>query len=127
MGEKILLNFEAWKVKQIKRSNDRMKIQIKLGKEEAQAFKNFIEMVKPPEVNEDDFIRGIFRIGVETMEQRLMDAVEKHAEENNIDLTEMREQVEAAEKAAEAEKEVIVPVVGEVSELNLNKEKTDEA
>jgi len=127
MGEKILLNFEAWKVKQIKRSNDRMKIQIKLGKEEAQAFKNFIEMVKPPEVNEDDFIRGIFRIGVETMEQRLMEAVEKHAEENNIDLTEMREQVEAAEKAAEAEKEVIVPVVGEVSELNLNKEKTDEA
>ena len=127
MGEKILLDFEAWKVKQIKRSNDRMKIQIKLGKEEAMAFKNFIEMVKPPEVNEDDFIRGIFRIGVETMEQRLMDAVEKHAEENNIDLTEMREQVEAAEKAAQEDNEVTVPIVGEVSELNFNKEKTDEA
>ena len=99
-----------------------MKIQIKLGKEEALAFKNFIEMVKPPEVAEDDFIRGIFRIGVETMEQRLMDAVEKHAAENNIDLTEMREQASAEEK-----EEVIVPVVGEVSELNLSKEKTDEA
>tara|TARA_R110000824_G_scaffold120991_10_gene276868 strand:- start:9367 stop:9735 length:369 start_codon:yes stop_codon:yes gene_type:complete len=122
MGDKIILDFEAWKVKQIKRSNGRMKIQIKLGKEEALAFKNFIEMVKPPEVAEDDFIRGIFRIGVETMEQRLMDAVEKHAAENNIDLTEMREQASAEEK-----EEVIVPVVGEVSELNLSKEKTDEA
>ena len=122
MGDKIILDFEAWKVKQIKRSNGRMKIQIKLGKEEALAFKNFIEMVKPPEVAEDDFIRGIFRIGVETMEQRLMDAVEKHAAENNIDLTEMREQANAEEK-----EEVIVPVVGEVSELNLSKEKTDEA
>ena len=32
-----------------------MKLQIKLTKEEALAFKNFTEMVKPPEIADTDF------------------------------------------------------------------------
>ena len=64
-----------------------MKLQIKLGKEEALAFKNFTEMVKPPEIDEHDFLKGIFKIGIETMEMRLMEAIKEHAEENNIDLS----------------------------------------
>ena len=72
MEEKLVLNFDSWNIKQIDRTRDRMKLQIKLSKEEATAFKNFMEMVKPPEIGEDDFLKGIFKIGVETMEAILI-------------------------------------------------------
>lgn len=89
MDEKILLNFESWKIKTTNRSKNRMKVQIKFNKEEAQAIKNFMEMVKPPELSEDDFMKGIFKIGVETMEVKLLEAVKSHAEENDLDLSAM--------------------------------------
>lgn len=75
-----------------------MKLQIKLSKEEAQAFKNFTEMVKPPEIPEDDFLKGIFKIGVETMEMKLMEAVQQHAQENDIDLDKLAEETESVEE-----------------------------
>lgn len=78
-----------------------MKLTVKLSKEEGLAFKNFTEMVKPPEISDDDFLKGIFKIGIETMEAKLMDAVQKHAAENNINLEEMREEAKATEAAAE--------------------------
>jgi len=87
MDEKITLDFQSWNIKQIERTRNRMKLQIKLNKEEAQAFKHFMEMVKPPEIDEQDFLKGIFKIGIETMEMRLMEAVQKHAEENDLDLS----------------------------------------
>ena len=80
-----------------------MKLQIKLGKDEALAFKNFMEMVKPPEIAESDFLKGIFKIGVETMETKLMEA-------NSLDVE------ESAELDA-AQEEIIVPVMGEMSSL----------
>ena len=64
-----------------------MKLQVKLSKEEATAFKNFTEMVKPPDISDDDFLKGIFKIGVETMEAKLLEAVQRHAEENDLDLS----------------------------------------
>jgi len=79
-----------------------MKLQVKLNKEEAQAFKNFMEMVKPPEVPEDDFLKGIFKIGIETMEEKLMLALKEHAEKNDIDLDQAVKDVDA-EAEAEAE------------------------
>tara|TARA_R100001086_G_scaffold141413_1_gene74242 strand:+ start:515 stop:844 length:330 start_codon:yes stop_codon:yes gene_type:complete len=85
MTDKIVINFDSWKIKQIDRTRDRMKLQIKLSKDEALAFRNFMGMVKPPEIAEDDFLKGIFKIGVETMEMKLMEAVQQHAEENNLD------------------------------------------
>mgnify|MGYP003108996832 FL=1 len=75
-----------------------MKLQIKLSKEEAQAFKNFTEMVKPPEIPDDDFLKGIFKIGVETMEMKLMEAVQQHAQENDIDLDKLAEETESVEE-----------------------------
>jgi|TARA_R100000458_G_C8276463_1_gene251785 hypothetical protein len=98
MKEKLVLNFESWNIKQINRSKDRMKLQIKLSKEEAQAFKNFTEMVKPPEIPDDDFLKGIFKIGVETMEMKLMEAVQQHAQENDIDLDKLAEETESVEE-----------------------------
>ena len=64
-----------------------MKLQIKFNKEEALAIRNFMEMVKPPELSEDDFMKGIFKIGVETMEVKLLEAVKNHAEDNDLDLS----------------------------------------
>jgi len=89
MDEKIVLNFEDWDIKKTLRSRDRMKLQIKFNKEETLSIKNFMSMVKPPEISEDDFLKGLFKLGVETMEVKLMDAVKQHAEENDLDLSEM--------------------------------------
>ena len=87
MKESITLNFENWNTKLTQRTRDRIKLQVKLGKDEALAFKNFMEMVKPPELDENTFFKGIFKLGVETMEMKLMEAVKQHAEENDMDLS----------------------------------------
>jgi len=110
-----VLDFDSWKIKPITRTRDRMKLQIKLSKEEAQAFKNFMELVKPPEIPEDDFLKGIFKIGVETMEIKLMEAVQEHAAKEGIDITQ-----------PEPKEVISAPIVGEFSELNPTEEKTDE-
>jgi len=82
----ILLDLTNWSITTKERSRDRMKLQIKLNKTEAQSLKNFTTIVKPDEVSEADFLKSVFKIGLEEMEIRLMNAVEKHAEENDIDL-----------------------------------------
>ena len=51
MEKKIVLNIKDWKLKRLERSNNRMKLQIKFNKEETMAVKNFMEMVKPPEIS----------------------------------------------------------------------------
>jgi len=122
MNEKIEFDFADWNFKLIERTKNRMKLQIKLSKEEAQAFKNFTEMVKPPEIADTDFLKGIFKIGVETMETRLLEAVQKHAEENDIDLS----GVGLKQPEEDAKEEIVVPVSGEYSELKSPKETDDE-
>lgn len=87
MEDKLEIDFDSWRIKLTERSRDRMKLQIKFSKEETIALKNFMEMVKPPELSQDDFFKGIFKIGVETMEVKLMDAVKQHAEDNDLDLS----------------------------------------
>tara|TARA_R110000744_G_scaffold284519_3_gene396026 strand:- start:385 stop:690 length:306 start_codon:yes stop_codon:yes gene_type:complete len=89
MSEKITLKIDTWQLKLQERTRNRMKLQIKFSKEEALAVKNFMKMVKPPEISEDDFMRGVFKLGIETMEMKLMDAVKDHMEENNIDASAM--------------------------------------
>lgn len=111
MDEKIVLNFEDWDIKKTSRSRDRMKLQIKFNKEEALAIKNFMSMVKPPEIPEDDFLKGLFKLGVETMEVKLMDAVKQHAEENDLDLSEMGID-EDSSPSPDAPMEVMVDVSG---------------
>ena len=88
--EEINLNLADWSFKLQERRRNRMKLQIKLSKLEAQAFKNFAEVVKPDEISDADFLKSVFKIGLEEMENRLMSAVEKHAEENDIDLESLK-------------------------------------
>ena len=120
MTEKLVLNFDEWNLKLVERTRDRMKLQIKLSKDEAQAFKNFMEMVKPPEIAEADFLKGIFKIGVETMEMKLMEAVQKHAEEEGIDLDQVAEDADKAQDVSDLEddqEQIVATVMGAKSDL----------
>ena len=121
MTEKLVLNFDEWNINLIDRTKNRMKLQIKLSKDEAQAFKNFMGMVKPPEIDEIDFVKGIFKIGVETMEMKLMEAVQQHAEEEGVDLDKLQEDAETARDVAELEadqEEIVATVMGDMSDLS---------
>lgn len=80
-------NYDDWTIITKERTRDRMKLQVKLSKIEAQSFKNFMEAVKPLEVSEDDFMKALFRVGMEEMERKLVEAAEKYVEDNKEDLT----------------------------------------
>jgi|TARA_R110000744_G_scaffold75933_1_gene150742 hypothetical protein len=67
------------KIKVTERSRGRMKIQIKLSKDEAEGFKNFCKL-KPPELNDETFYKQIFFAGCNTMTEQIRDLVAKHEE-----------------------------------------------
>tara|TARA_R110002020_G_C16296617_1_gene772847 strand:- start:1646 stop:2008 length:363 start_codon:yes stop_codon:yes gene_type:complete len=119
METKFVLNIKDWKLTRLERSKNRMKLQLKFNKDETMAIKNFMEMVKPPEISEDDFLKGLFKLGIETMESKLMQAVEEHMEENDLDPSAIGVKPDHPE-------EIVVPVVGEVSELKSTKDTKDE-
>ena len=79
---KIKFDFHNWKVKIVERSRNRMKFQLKLGTEEAEAFKTFANSVKPTEVSMEDFVRSIFFRGVQSLEKKITEDLVKHMEEN---------------------------------------------
>jgi len=62
-----------------------MKFQLKLNKEEAEAFKNFSNTVKPEELGMEDFVRSIFFNGVRSLEEQLTTNLVQHMEENRSD------------------------------------------
>lgn len=64
-----------------------MKFQIKMGMEETEAFKNFMNELKPDHVSEDDFVRTLFYKGVEKFQMELFEQMQNFIEENkeNID------------------------------------------
>ena len=57
-----------------------MKMQIKMGAEEAEAFKNFMGELRPENVSEDDFIRTIFYKGVEKFQEELFQQMQEYME-----------------------------------------------
>jgi hypothetical protein len=59
-----------------------MKFQLKLDKQEAEAFRNFANTVKPTEINMNDFVRSIFFNGVRALEEELTTNMVKHIQEN---------------------------------------------
>jgi len=59
-----------------------MKFQLKLDKQEAEAFRNFANTVKPTEINMNDFVRSIFFNGVRALEEELTNNMVKHIQEN---------------------------------------------
>lgn len=59
-----------------------MKFQLKLDKEEAEAFRNFANTVKPTDLNMNDFVRSIFFNGVRHLEEELTQNMVNHIQEN---------------------------------------------
>ena len=59
-----------------------MKFQLKLNQEEAEAFRNFANTVKPEDLSMNDFVRSIFFNGVRTLEEQLTANLVQHMEEN---------------------------------------------
>jgi len=80
---------EGWKIKIDYRSKNRMKFQLKLNQEEAEAFRNFANAVKPNELGMTDFVRSLFFHGIRALEQELTNNMVQHMEAN-------REQYEAS-------------------------------
>ena len=86
LPDKIKFDFDSWDIKLTERRRNRMKLQIKLDKDQAVAFKNFSSVCKPDEVTDNDFIKTIFLTGVEAMNKELADLVKQYAKENKEDL-----------------------------------------
>ena len=76
---------QGWKVTTEYRSKNRMKFTLKLNQEEAEAFRNFANAVKPDQINMNDFVRSIFFNGVRSLEQELTQNMVTHMEENRAD------------------------------------------
>jgi len=82
----IKLDVSKWNIRIDERKRNRMKLQIKLSKDEAQAFKNFSDVCKPQEITDDAFIKTVFVTGIESLNQQLSEMVQKYAKENQEEL-----------------------------------------
>ena len=82
---KFSFHFDEWDIKTEYRSKNRMKFQLKLSQEEAEAFRNFANAVKPHDLGMNDFVRSIFFNGVRALEQELTQNMVQHMEENRED------------------------------------------
>jgi uncharacterized alpha/beta hydrolase family protein len=82
----IKMDIDKWKIRVDERSKNRMKLQIKLSKDEAIAFKNFASVCKPVEIKDEDFIKTVFITGIEAMNKQLAEMVQKYASENKEEL-----------------------------------------
>jgi hypothetical protein len=69
--DKIKFDGSNWKIKTVDRSRGRMKINIKLSKDEAEGFKNWATLVRPDTISDEDFFKQIFFNGIEFLNQKL--------------------------------------------------------
>jgi len=84
MSDKITYrpDINSWKIKLVERSRNKMKIQVKLSAQEAEALRNFLDATKPPEVSNDTFFKGIFMKGWEAYHQEIEHKYVEHIEKN---------------------------------------------
>tara|TARA_R110002094_G_scaffold40613_4_gene52973 strand:+ start:183 stop:473 length:291 start_codon:yes stop_codon:yes gene_type:complete len=80
MDEGISFSLNDARVKTTNRNKGRMKIQIKLSKEQAEGFSQFKNLVKPPDMTEDDFIIQLFFAGCNALANDLRDHAQKMKE-----------------------------------------------
>ena len=75
--DKIKFDGSNWKVNTIERSRGRMKLNIKLNKEESEGFKNWSKLIKPDNISDDDFLKQIFFNGIEHLNDKLQKVSEQ--------------------------------------------------
>lgn len=86
MNEPITLRIDDWKFKFTDRSRNRMRIQIKMGIEETQAFNNFMKELRPEHVSVDDFVRTLFYKGVEKFQEELFEKMQKYMKDHKDEI-----------------------------------------
>ena len=86
MDNPLTLCIDEWNLKLTDRSRNRMKIQIKMGAEETQAFNNFMTELRPDHVSVDDFVRTLFYKGVEKFQEELFEKMQKYMEEHKDEI-----------------------------------------
>lgn len=84
--EDIKLNVDNWKIKTVERTRGRMKLQIKLSKEQAEAFKNFSETLQPKDATDEQWLQMIFFTGCERINERVYEMAQSYAEEKASEL-----------------------------------------
>ena len=84
-------NFKEWSIKTVERSRGRMKLGIKLSKNETEAFKNFSEVIKPTSLSDEDFLRAVFLNGMKAMQEEVVREVKKYHDENPEEFKQMLE------------------------------------
>lgn len=87
----IKLNVSNWKTSVDDRTRGRMKVTIKLNKDEAEGFKNWSDHIKPEQISVEDFTKQIFFNGIEYLNFKLQDAARKLIEDKDL-----REKLEAS-------------------------------
>ena len=63
-----------------------MKLQIKLSKEQAEAFKNFSETLKPKEASTEEWLQIVFFTGCERINERVYEMAQEYAEKKSEEL-----------------------------------------
>ena len=58
-----------------------MKLQIKLTKEQAEAFKSFSETLKPEEADQEQWLKMIFFTGIEAINAKVYEMAQEMADE----------------------------------------------
>jgi len=87
----IKLNVSDWKFSVDERSRGRMKVTIKLSKDEAEGFKNWSETVKPDNITVEEFSKQVFFNGIEYLNLKLQDVAKRIIEDATL-----RQQLEAS-------------------------------
>jgi hypothetical protein len=82
----INFDFSQWRIRIDERSRNRMKLTIKLNKDEAQAFKNFTESLQPDGMSYDSFIKQVFIAGFNTINMQAMQETRDYVLANKEEL-----------------------------------------
>lgn len=85
----ITLKPEGVNVKLTERSKGRLKFQIKLSKDEAEAFNNYSKVFKDPKMPMDEFVRVIFFTGMTSLNDQVVERVKQQMEEKKGELEEV--------------------------------------
>jgi len=85
-NNKETLSLKGAKVKTSTYSRGRMKITIKLSKDESEGYINFKKSVLPEGANEEDFVKTVFFMGLELFHKNAMSMLSKYVEENEESL-----------------------------------------
>ena len=102
MQENINVDFKKSNIRIEESKRGRMKVTFKMSKEEGESFKNFMEMIKPPEVPEETFYKHVFFAGCRALNEELKQLFE-----------EQKAKLEAQKKLAENAENILEPTTVE--------------